>query len=213
MVSKKNYYYFWQYTLDFLAVGTLKSMIADYNKKEKYLGYFMKCLYEDLITYVINDLGKIPTIKNNKIFTIDEEKMQIILSVDQKTCSEFVDAIIKYDLVIFDSDKESYYLKNIERFIGSNKTYKRSIKEKNTDAVVSATMKQKRMFAILKNYGYTGTLEQFTSGSDRDTVKAFIEATMNSNINLKEFFKNGLTKEDYLSLGIDPKLFNGKIID
>ena len=74
-------------------------------------------------------------------------------------------------------------------------------------------MKQKRMFAILKNYGYTGTLEQFTSGSDRDTVKAFIEATMNSNINLKEFFKSGLTKEDYLSLGIDPKLFNGKIID
>ncbi len=213
MVSKKNYYYFWQYSIDFLTVGTLKSLIADYNKKENYFGYYMKALYEELITNIINDIGKIPTKEINNNFYIDEEKLQIILCIDQKICHEFTDAIIKYDLVVFDNEKKSYYLKNVERFIGSNKVYKKQACEKKSDTAIAITRKQKRMYAILKSYGYTGSLEQFVSGTDRDTVKSFIEATMTSNINLKEFFKNGLTKEDYLSLGIDPKLFNGKILE
>ena len=213
MVNKKNYYYFWQYSIDFLTIGTLKSLISDYNKKEKYLGYYMKAIFEDLITNVINDIGKIPTKKVGNDYSIDADKLQLILCIDERTCHEFIKAILNYDLVEFDKDKKSYYLTNIERFIGSNKVYKKYSKDKKNENDSLVTRKQKRLFALLKSFGYTGSLEQFVSGADRETVKSFIEATMNSAVDLKEFFKSGLTKEDYITLGIDPNLFNGKIIE
>lgn len=211
MISKKYYYYFWQYPLDYFSSGMLHTMINTFNKKEKYLGYYIKSLYEDLITSVVNDLGKIPTTIKNNICIVNEEKLQMILGIEKDFCREFVEALINYGLIFLDEDKKSFYLTNIERFIGSNKYIKKSNGIKD-DLTSLATRKQKRMYMILKSYGYNGSFQRFVSGEDKESINSFIEATVHSKIDLKQLFRSGLTIDDYISIGIDPKLFDGKII-
>ena len=180
--SKSGNYYFWQIPTNFGQVGQLKAFINYFNKQEKRKGEFYKNKFEELISSVINDGGKIPTKEANKEYFIDNENIEYLLNFDsEEETKEFVEAIQKFNLVKFSDSKKVFYLSDYSQFIGSNKKSKssRKNKEDKDDSQTSPeyealTDSQKRMYNQAKAKGYKGSVQDFISGKDSEEIDKLI---------------------------------------
>ena len=171
--NKNGLYYYRQIPINFGQTGCLKAFISFFNKKEKRKGEFFARKYEELISNVINDSGRIPTLDNQP----DYEHLLYLLNFDnEEENKEFIDGLIKFGLIKLIDDKKSYFLSDYANFIGAkkNKTEKKK-KSPDPDSDKSfLTDKQRRLYEMAKAKGYKGTIEEFISGKDLKKINDLI---------------------------------------